>query len=141
MTFYEQELQKIIGRKYPDATYVGRTCYVRLGGLNRAKLDFFTGIEADKYIALRMKILNRREGPVDTLLLYFCDLMGKKMTATPDSGKKVYPYIWDDSGKVDWYGYHPTWLDYKNLSNAVSDYLELFQDMSQSADQVWEQKI
>ena len=30
MTFYEQELRKIVGERYPDATYVGRACYVRL---------------------------------------------------------------------------------------------------------------
>ena len=27
MTFYEQELRKIVGERYPDATYVGRACY------------------------------------------------------------------------------------------------------------------
>ena len=30
MTFYEQELRKIIGEQYPDATYVGRACYCLL---------------------------------------------------------------------------------------------------------------
>ena len=93
MTFYEQELRKIIGAQYPDATYVGRTCYVRLGGLNGAKLDFFTGIAADKYIALRMTILNRREGQVDTLRLCFNDLLGTKMTANPNYRSGVEPHI------------------------------------------------
>lgn len=37
MTFYEQELRKIVGERYPDATYVGRACYVRLDEMNRAK--------------------------------------------------------------------------------------------------------
>lgn len=32
MTFYEQELRKIVGERYPDATYVGRACYERLRG-------------------------------------------------------------------------------------------------------------
>lgn len=44
MTFYERELRKIIGGKYPDATYVGRACYVRLSDTNRAKIQFVTGI-------------------------------------------------------------------------------------------------
>ena len=38
MTFYEQELRKIVGERYPDATYVGRVCYVRLSDMNRAKI-------------------------------------------------------------------------------------------------------
>ena len=39
MTFYEQELRKIVGERYPDATYVGRACYVRLSDMNRAKIQ------------------------------------------------------------------------------------------------------
>ena len=52
MTFYEQELRKIIGEQYPDATYVGRTCYVQLGDMNRAKIQFVAGIVANQYNAL-----------------------------------------------------------------------------------------
>ena len=102
MTFYEQELRKIVGEQYQDATYVGRACYVRLSDMNRAKIQFVTG-----------SVANFRNG--------------------------VDPHIWDDYGKVDWYVYHPTRQDYEKLSNAVSDYLEVFQDMSQSADQQWAQ--
>ena len=50
-------------------------------------------------------------------------------------------YFWDDYGKVDWYVYHPTRQDYEKFSNAVSDYLEVFQDMSQSANQQWAQTM
>ena len=119
MTFYEQELRKIVGERYPDATYVGRTCYVQLGDMNRAKIEFVKGIQADRYIALQLTILNRCEGKVDGAI----------------------PHIWDDYGKVSWYVYHPTRQDYEVLSGAVSDYLEVFQDMSQSADRAWEQTM
>ena len=57
MTFYEQELRKIIGERYPDATYVGRACYVRLSDMNRAKIQFVTGIVANQYNALQLTIL------------------------------------------------------------------------------------
>ena len=123
MTFYEQELRKIIGEQYPDATYVGRVCYVRLSDMNRAK------------------ILNRSEGQVDTLRLRVSDLLGTKATSNPNFRNGVDPQIWDDYGKVDWYVYHPTRQDYEKLSNAVSDYLEVFQDMSQSTDQQWSQTM
>ena len=52
MTFYEQELRKIVGERYPDATYVGRACYVRLSDMNRAKIQFVAGIVANQYNAL-----------------------------------------------------------------------------------------
>ena len=76
MTFYEQELRKIVGERYPDATYVGRACYVRLSDMNRAKIQFVTGIVSNQYNALQMTILNRSEGQVDTLRLRFSDLLG-----------------------------------------------------------------
>ena len=122
MTFYEQELQKIVGERYPDATYVGRTCYVQLGDMNRAKIEFVKGIQADRYIALQLTILNRCEGKVDVLWLQFEDLFGKQTASNSNCSKRIWPYIWDDRGNVDWNGYHPTRQDYEALSNAVSDY-------------------
>ena len=141
MTFYEQELRKIIGEQYPDATYVGRVCYVRLSDMNRAKIQFVTGSVANQYNALQLTILNRSEGQVDTLRLRFSDLLGTKATSNPNFSNGVDPHIWDDYGKVDWYVYHPTRQDYEKFSNAVSDYLEVFQDMSQSANQQWAQTM
>ena len=130
MSFYEQELRKIIGERYPDATYVGRACYVRLSDMNRAKIQFVTGIVSNQYNALQLTILNRSEGQVDALRLRFSDLLGTKMTSNPNFRNGVEPHIWDDTRQ-----------DYAVLSDAVSDYLEVFQDMSQSADRAWEQTM
>ena len=93
MTFYEQELRKIIGEQYPDATYVGRVCYVRLSDMNRAKIQFVTGSVANQYNALQLTILNRSEGQVDTLRLRFLDLLGTKMTSNPNFRNGVEPHI------------------------------------------------
>ena len=134
MTFYEQELRKIVGEQYPDATYVGRACYVRLSDMNRAKIQFVTGIVANQYNALQMTILNRSEGQVDTLRLHFSDLLGTKATSNLNFQNGVDPHIWDDYGKVDWYVYHPTRQDYKILSDAVSEYLDVFQDSIEAMD-------
>ena len=131
----------IVGERYPDATYVGRACYVRLDEMNRAKIQFVTTGIANQYSALRLTVLNRQEGDVDNLLLRFSDLFGKKMVNNPNFRDGVIPHIWDDYGKVSWYVYHPTRQDYEVLSDAVSDYLEVFQDMSQSADRAWEQTM
>ena len=141
MTFYEQELQKIVGERYPDATYVGRVCYVRLSDMNRAKIQFVTGIVSNQYNALQLTILNRCEGKVDVLWLQFEDLFGRQTASNSNCSKRIWPYIWDDRGNVDWNGYHPTRQDYEVLSDAVSDYLEVFQDMRQSPDRQWEQTM
>lgn len=109
--------------------------------MNRAKIQFVTTGIANQYSALRLTVLNRQEGDVDNLLLRFSDLFGKKMVNNPNFRDGVIPHIWDDYGKVSWYVYHPTRQDYEVLSDAVSDYLEVFQDISQSADRAWEQTM
>lgn len=141
MNFFEQELHKIVVPKYPNATYVGRACYVRLDELNRAKIQFVTGIVANQYHGLRISILNRNEGQVDALLLNLSDILGKKQTSNPNFKSGITPYIWDDYGKADWYVYHPNSQDYQQLTDAVSDYLEVFQEQSQTTDPQWQQTM
>ena len=141
MTFFEQELRKIVGAEYPDATFVGRACYVRLSDMNRAKIQFISTGIASHYDTLRLTVLNRQEGEVDNLLLRFSDLLGKKMVNNPNFRDGVIPHIWDDYGKVDWYVYNPNSRDYQKLIDAVSDYLEVFQEQSQTADQQWQQTM
>ena len=128
MTFYEQELRKIVGERYPDATYVGRACYVRLDEMNRAKIQFVTTGIANQYSALRLTVLNRQEGDVDNLLLRFSDLFGKKMVNNPNFRDGVIPHIWDDYGKADWYVYHPSAADYDSLRQAIGQYLSMFRE-------------
>ena len=133
MNFFEQELRKIVGSAYPDATYVGRACYVRLGEKNRAKIQFVTGIVGNQYNALQMTILNRCEGTVDTLRIRLTDLLGKQATNNPNFRSGVEPHIWDDNGSVSWYIYQPSSRDYQTLTNEVSEYLGLFQQQTQSS--------
>ena len=49
--------------------------------------------------------------------------------------------IWDDYGKAAWYVYHPNSQDYQQLTDAVSDYLEVFQAQSQTTDPPWQQTM
>lgn len=141
MTFFERELRKIVGPRHPDATYVGRACYVRLSEMNRAKLQFISTHIASHYDAMRLTVLNQQEGDVDNLVLRFSDLLGKKMVGNPNFRDGIMPYIWDDHGKADWYVYHPTSRDYQTLSQTVSDYLEVFQEQTQAPEQPWQQTM
>ena len=142
MTFFEQELRKIVGDVYPDATFVGRACYVRLSDMNRAKIQFTTCGTADHYEALQMTILNRSDGQVDTLRLRFKDVLGTKAVPNnPNFRNGISPHAWTYNGKTEWYGYHPTSRDYEKLTDAVSDYLDVFQEQTQTADQQWQQTM
>lgn len=133
MTFFEQELRKIVSDKYPKASFVGRACYVRLDEMNRVKIQFVTMGISNHYEALRLTVLNRQEGDVDNLLIRFSDLLG-------GANSKAHPYIWDNYGETDWYCYHPTKQDYLSLTNAVSDYLQVFQEQART-DHEWEQSM
>lgn len=141
MTAFEQELRKIVSPRYPDATYVGRACYVRLSEMNRAKIQFISTHIASQYDALRLTILNRDEGAVDNLVLRFSDLLGKKHTSNPNFRDGVIPHLWDDCGKVAWYVYQPSSRDYQELSDAVGSYLEVFQEQVQIERPGWEQTM
>lgn len=141
MTAFEQELRKIVSPRYPDATYVGRACYVRLSEMNRAKIQFISTHIASQYDALRLTILNRDEGAVDNLVLRFSDLLGKKHTSNPNFRDGVIPHLWDDCGKEAWYVYQPSSRDYQELSDAVGSYLEVFQEQVQMERPGWEQTM
>ena len=141
MTAFEQELRKIVSPRYPDATYVGRACYVRLSEMNRAKIQFISTHIASQYDALRLTILNRDEGAVDNLVLRFSDLLGKKHTSNPNFRDGVIPHLWDDCGKVAWYVYQPSSRDYQELFDAVGSYLEVFQEQVQMERPGWEQTM
>ena len=142
MTFFEQELRKIVGDVYPDATFVGRACYVRLSDMNRAKIQFTTCGTADHYEALQMTILNRSDGQVDTLRLRFKDVLGTKAVPNnPNFRNGISPHAWTYNGKTEWYAYHPNSRDYQKLTDAVSDYLDVFQEQTQTADQQWQQTM
>ena len=141
MTFFEQELQKIVGDVYPDATFVGRACYVRLNDMNRAKIQFVTCGIAERYDALQITILNRIDGQVDTLRLRFRDVLGMKSVRNPNFPNGISPHAWTYNGKTEWYGYQPDRRDYQKLTDAVSDYLEVFQEQIHTADQKWQQTM
>ena len=141
MTAFEQELRRIVSPRYPDATYVGRACYVRLSVMNRAKVEFISTHITSQYDALRLTILNRDEGTVDNLVLRFSDLLGKKHTSNPNFKDGVIPNLWDDCGKVAWYVYQPSSRDYQELSDAVESYLEIFQEQVQTDRPRWEQTM
>ena len=121
--FFEQELRKLFadGSIIESPQFVGRACLGTLGGDLRVRAQFVTGIIANQYNALKIVVLNRTDGPVDTMVLKLKDLLGTKAA----------PRIWDDSGNAQWYGYRPTIADYEAIRQAVGDYLDVFREQVQ----------
>ena len=96
------------------------------------RIQFISTHISSQYDALKLTVLNRTDGPVDTLVLKLKDLLGKKaVPSNPNFRNGVSPHIWDDCGKADWYVYHPTAADYKTIQLAAQQYLEVFRDRQQ----------
>ena len=124
MNFFEQEMRKLFGESpvIQEAKFSGKTLIGKVDDELRVKLQFITTGYADHYDSIRMRIINRTEGEVDSQVFKFTDIIGK-----PNSGSRSV-YIWDDRGAADWYGYHPTAIDYDKISETINDYISMYQD-------------
>ena len=132
--FFEQELGRLFGdgQVIRNPTYSGRSCFGTLGKDLRVRARFITTGYADHYDALKITVLNRTDGPVDTLVLKLKDLLGKKpVPGNPNFREGVSPHIWDNYGKQEWYAYHPTAADYEVIRQAAKQYLDVFRDRQQ----------
>lgn len=126
MNFFEQELEKFVGDICPTATYVGRACYVDLNEMNRAKIQFVSTHTYEHYDAIQATILNRNEGQIDSILLNFADVLGKKQVNNPNFRNGINPHAWTYNGKTEWYAYQPTHMDYRKLQGSLLAYLKVF---------------
>lgn len=133
MTFFEQELQKVFGKDMglSDIRIVGNACYGSLSADIRMKAYFDIDRVADNYVMLRIKMVNRREGMIDCVSLRFSDLLGKKKVNNPNFRDGIYPHIWKDGSNVKWYVYQPDAADYRKISQAAGDYLDVFRESAQ----------
>ncbi len=132
--FFEQELGRVFGdgQVIRNPTYSGRNCFGTLGKDLRVRARFITTGYADHYDSLKITVLNRTDGPVDTLVLKLKDLLGKKsVPGNPNFREGVSPHIWDNYGKQEWYAYHPTAADYEVIRQAAKQYLDVFRDRQQ----------
>ena len=131
---FEQELGRLFGdgKIIDNPTYSGRACFGTLGSDLRVRAQFITTRIADEYDALKLTVLNRTDGLVDTLVLNLKDLLGMKpVPRNPNFPRGVAPHIWSDYGKLEWYEYRPTAADYKTIQQAAEQYLGVFRERSQ----------
>lgn len=79
-----------------DAHYVGKTMLSRLDDDLLVKVQFVSTHIAKEYDAIRVRIINRTEGEVDTETMLFADIIGLK-------GGNVKPYMWECDNKGRWH--------------------------------------
>lgn len=138
MTFFEKEMRKLFqhGLSFQETIFAGRACYGKLDEDIRVRMEFATEGVADHYSALKVTLLNRKEGPIDSLLLRFSEVLGRKQTTNPNFREGISPHIWKNGNDFAWYVYQPTAADYKTLADAVGSYTSMFQgeDLTQGMD-------
>ena len=80
MNFFTDELKKITDRSeyIHNPKFVGQSCVFRLSDDVTGKLEFVTGIVANHYNSLRLKLFNKSEGPIETQLMGIGDIIGNK---------------------------------------------------------------
>ena len=141
MTLFEQELRRLFDHDtvFADARFAGNVCYGRLNEDVRIKARFVTCGCADNYEALKVTLINRREGEIDSSLLKFRDLWGMKKVNNLNFREGVSPHMWVYNGKAEWYAYTPGEADRQQLKDAVQTYLSVFQEPVQ--EQQMEQKM
>ena len=100
MTFFEQELKKLFADDiaFMDKRFIGNACYGRLDNNIRIKIRFTTCGVADQYEALKVTLLNRNEGEIDSMMLHFHDLWGIKRQEILTLGKGLR-HIYGGTGK------------------------------------------
>lgn len=137
-SFFEQELWYLFGdgKTFDNPACSGQACLGTLGKDLRVRVQFVSTHISGEYDALKLAVLNRTGGPVDTQILKLEDLLGKKpVPGNPNFRGGVTPHIWDCYGKLEWYAYRPTNADYETIRQAASQYLNVFRDRQQERTQ------
>ena len=127
MNYFTQELQNLVAKdpalKTAKCSYIGRACFIELSGGRRMKIEFATLNISEHYETLRMTVLTKTEGKIDTQRLLFKDYCA----ARPGSCAGTYtPHIWVYDGKAGWYGSPPSEAEQKELAAAIAGYVSLF---------------
>jgi hypothetical protein len=132
--FFEKELRKLFENNpiMDDIRFAGRACIGRLTDTTNVKLRFVTMGMHEKYEAIEATVLNRLEGTIDSNTFRFKDILGAKLVNNPNFPGGIMPHIWNSGFKsgYEWYGYKPTPADYEQISEAIDEYMGMFQEQT-----------
>ncbi len=123
MNFYEREMQRIFGGSdtlSSDTLFSGKVMVSNIGKDLRAKVEFISEKMADHYNGLKLSVISRTYGLVDSQIFLFRNIIGIK--------NNQEPYIWEYNGDASWYMVKPTVTDYENIREKVEEYIEMYSD-------------
>lgn len=126
MNFYEKQLRRMFDESEvlsADTIYAGKAMLTKIDDDLRAKIEFITGRVSGQYEGLKLSILNRTEGLVDTQSFMFYEIIGLK-----GSARDRKPHVWDDNGKASWFGYEPTQNEMSLIASKVEDYIAMYSE-------------
>ena len=123
MTYFEHEMKVLFGDSESlsaDTVFSNKTMISKISEDLRAKVQFVSTKIADQYDALRLTIISRNEGTVDTETFRFVDIIVQQ--------NGYNPHIWDDNGNARWYGFKMTERDYCLITEIVENYVSIYAD-------------
>ena len=114
--FFETELKtaaSAINKDYKRTT-TGRALFITLNDNRRAKLEFMTGIQHERYTQLKVTILSTTEGAIDCQTFVLSDFSerGACIDANFDMPR------WSET---------PTARERRSLAVAIADYIGVFE--------------
>ncbi len=126
MNFYEQQLKRMfpeLDTQSGDTIFAGKSMLSIIGDDLRAKVEFVTTRVAGQYEGLRLSIINKNEGVIDTQAFMFHEIIGLK-----GPQKERRPHIWDDNGNPNWFVYEPTTAELEQIGEKVESYIWMYVD-------------
>lgn len=130
MNFFESEYRKILEKEnvFENVTFVNRECFGKIDNELTAKLSLETLEVSDRYEALKIQIINRVGGVIDSIMIRFEDVFGKKNVETSGRHERIVPHIWEYNGVASWYLYIPEKYDYRRFNNELVSYINIFRN-------------
>lgn len=126
MNFYEKQLKRMFpdfDTQSGDTIFAGKAMLSIISDDLRAKVEFITTRVAGQYEGLRLSIINKHDGVIDSQAFMFHEIVGLKGTK-----KDQKPHVWDDNGKPDWFVYEPTTEELEQIGSKVEDYVLMYAD-------------
>jgi len=105
--------------------YINGVAYGTMDNDKLFKAQFKTRDTYEKYEAIEVSILNKREGVIDRMLLTFDNLLSQNRLGQT-------AHIWKNNGKLAWYGNAPTQKELDSIGAMIEDYVSLFQEQTES---------
>lgn len=136
--FLENELRKIFGNDdiFSNTKYISGICYGELDSELKVKCKIDDSCVRGNYDVLKISVINRKDGIVDTHTIQFFDVWGKLPVPNNHNFKDgVAPHIWAYEGKPEWYAATPKEKHYEILRDNVKNYLDIFRDKSMEQEQ------